>query len=196
MVTGSYHPFKSAEAKNAYLTWYDSRAKNWPVESEERFVETSFGQTFVRISGAEDAPPVVLLPGDSENSLSWIPQVSELSAVYRTYAVDQIYDIGRSVHSMPIRRPQDFVAWLDELFTALGLEQINLIGHSYGGWLASIYALAHQDRLRRLAIDRTIRDRSTTTDRAVSASDSLLLSAVPIRDAAIPVLVRARLGSR
>jgi pimeloyl-ACP methyl ester carboxylesterase len=42
------------------------------------------------------------------------------------------------------------VQWLDELFTALGLNNINLMGHSYVGWQASLYALAHPQRLEKL----------------------------------------------
>jgi hypothetical protein len=66
-----YHPFKSQEAKETYLAYYDEHAKRWPIASEEKMVKTSFGQTFVRISGPEDGAPLVLLPGDSENSLAF-----------------------------------------------------------------------------------------------------------------------------
>jgi pimeloyl-ACP methyl ester carboxylesterase len=147
-----YHPFKSQEAKETYLAYYDEHAKRWPVASEEKMVKTSFGQTFVRISGPEDGAPLVLLPGDSENSLAWIPQIAALSKDHRTYAVDNIYDNGRSIYTRPIKKPDDFVQWLDELFTALELDNINLIGFSYGGWQASLYALSFPQRLNRLVL--------------------------------------------
>ncbi|UCC40417.1 MAG: hypothetical protein JSV96_02910, partial [Candidatus Aminicenantes bacterium] len=70
------HPFRSEKAKETYLTYYDEHAKRWPIASECKLVKTSFGQTFVRISGPEGGPPLVLLPGDSENSLAWIPQIA------------------------------------------------------------------------------------------------------------------------
>jgi pimeloyl-ACP methyl ester carboxylesterase len=148
----TFHPFKSKAARDECLAYYAERAKRWPIPSCDRFVETSFGQTFVRIGGPEDGTPVVLLPGDSENSLSWIPQISALSETYRTYALDQIYDIGRSVCARPVEEPSDFVDWLDELLRALQLDQIVLIGHSYGGWLATLYALAHPERLQKLIL--------------------------------------------
>ncbi|GAB5400571.1 MAG: carboxylesterase [Aureisphaera sp.] len=149
----SYHPFKSEKAKEKYLAFYDEHARLWPVPSENKYIETSYGQTYVRISGPEDKPPLILLPGDTENSLSWIPQIKDFSEQYRTYALDQIYDNGRSIYSRPLKEPADFVNWLNELFNSLNLKHdINLLGFSYGGWLTSIYALAHPERLNKVIL--------------------------------------------
>ncbi len=147
-----YHPFKSQQAKEAYLTYYDEKAKQWPVASENKYVTTSFGQTFVRISVSKNFPPLILLPGDSVTSLSWMPLIENLSKDYRTYALDHIYDIGRSIYTRPMKKPEDFVQWLDELFIALELDNINLMGYSYGGWQASLYALSHPERLNKLIL--------------------------------------------
>jgi len=117
-----HHPFRSAKAKEEYLALYDRMAARWPVASQTRLVETSHGQTFVRISGSADAPPLVLLPGFGANSLMWIPNVEELSRQFRTYAVDNIYDNGRSIYTRPLASAKDFVSWMDELFTALAVK--------------------------------------------------------------------------
>jgi pimeloyl-ACP methyl ester carboxylesterase len=148
----SFHPFRSEEAKAAYLTYYDELAERWPIASENKLVETSFGQTFVRVGGPEDGPPLVLLPGDSENSLAWVPLIAALSEDYQTYALDHIFDNGRSIYTRPMKKPSDFVQWLDELFTALELNIVNLMGHSYGGWQASLYTLAHPQRVEKLIL--------------------------------------------
>jgi len=47
----AYHPFRSVAAKEQYLEIYEKRAKTWPVDSQTRLVDTSYGQTFVRVSG-------------------------------------------------------------------------------------------------------------------------------------------------
>ncbi len=146
------HPFKSQKAKETFLTYYDERAKEWPIDSETMYVNSSFGQTFIRICGPKDGPSLVLLPGDSVTSLDWMPLIGNLSKDYRIYALDQIYDIGRSIYSRPIKKPDDFVQWLDEGFIALNLDNINLMGYSYGGWQASRYALSHPERLNKLIL--------------------------------------------
>ena len=115
----AYHPFRSASAKEQYLKLYDRRAEKWPVVSKTRMVDTSYGKTFVRISGPAGAPPLVLLHGFGGNSLQWMPNIVALSENYRTYAVDNIYDNGRSIYPRKIEIPDDFISWLDELFTAL-----------------------------------------------------------------------------
>ena len=149
----SYHPFRSAKAKAKYLALYDTRANNWPVASKTRFVNTSYGKTFVRISGPVGAPPLVLLHGGGGDSLHWIPNIEALSEHFTVFAVDNIYDFGRSIYSRIINTADDFVSWLDETFSALDLNnQINLMGLSYGGWLTSQYALRCPDRLIKIVL--------------------------------------------
>jgi pimeloyl-ACP methyl ester carboxylesterase len=105
------------------------------------------------VSGPEEAPLLVLLPGANATSLMWIPNIEALSESYRTYAVDNIYDFGRSVFTRPLKTPEDFVRWLDELFDALDLkDRINLMGLSYGGWLTSQYGLRFPDRLDKIVL--------------------------------------------
>lgn len=148
-----YHPFRSAKAKMRYIQHYESAAKNWPVESETRMVATAYGETYVRISGPLDAPPLVLMHGANATSLSWIPNIESLSGNHRTYAVDNIYDFGLSVFTKKFKKPDDFIRWMDELFTALELgDRINLVGLSYGGWLTSRYALRHPERVAKIVL--------------------------------------------
>ncbi len=148
----AHHPFRSEAAKQTYLAFYNEKAQRWPVASETDMVGTSYGETFVRIQGPIDGPKLLLLPGDSENSLSWMPVIEALSAKHRTYVVDHIYDYGRSIYSKEIKCSQDLVQWLDELIAALGLKHLNLVGYSYGGWQAALYALAHPNRLEKLVL--------------------------------------------
>lgn len=145
-----HYPFRSAEARDDYLAFYDRRAARWPVPSETRMVPTSFGGTFVRISGPDGGAPLVLLPGMSSSGLMWETLVEPFARRYRTYAVDSVADVGRSV---PTREPgsaADYAAWLDELFAALGLRDVNVIGMSYGAWMAAQLSLLRPERLRRV----------------------------------------------
>lgn len=153
MEISTFHPFRSAQAQEEYLRYYDQRAGGWPVKCETRLTGTSFGQTFVRISGPADAPPLVLLPASVFNSLMWIPNIEALSRQYHTYAIDNIYDCGRSIYTHAFKTSDDFVKWLDELFTVLTLgDQIRMMGLSYGSWLAHQYALRFPQRIAKMVL--------------------------------------------
>lgn len=148
-----YHPFKSQDTKEKYLKLYNMQANKWPVSSESKTINTSYGQTFVRISGASDALPLVLLPGMGSNSLMWQPNIENLSKEYKVYAVDNVYDYGRSVYTQEMKCTDDFVEWLEELFDGLKLgNNINLMGLSYGGWLTSQYVLQFPERLNKIVL--------------------------------------------
>jgi len=145
------HPFRSPEARDRYLAFYEKQAAKWPVPSETKVVQTDDGDTFVRICGAADGSPLVLLPAGRTPATCWIPLIEALSRDFRIYAVDAIYDDGRSVSSRPVKTTDDATGWLDRLFDALGLDAgINLMGISFGGWLASEYLLHAPDRLAKV----------------------------------------------
>lgn len=51
-----------------------------------------------------------------------------------------------------------YVAETETVRTALGLGKVNLLGHSWGGWLAIEYALTHPGALRTLILEDTVAD--------------------------------------
>jgi pimeloyl-ACP methyl ester carboxylesterase len=153
MKKSSSHPFRSAQAMAEYRSLYMKRAEKWPVPSETVLLETPSGQTFVRVSGHPTDTPLILLPGSRGISLTWIPNIAALSAHYRTYALDSIYDFGLSIRERDFKKPDDLVTWLDEVLTTLVPEgRVDLVGLSYGGWLASQYALCYPECLHKLVL--------------------------------------------
>jgi pimeloyl-ACP methyl ester carboxylesterase len=59
---------------------------------------------------------------------------------------------GASADDPAIDDVQDYRRHYLDLFDALGLEQLSLIGHSMGGWIASHFAIDHGERVRRLVL--------------------------------------------
>ena len=132
---------------------YRERERKWPVAFETALIETPTGQTYIRMSGRDSDPPLVLLPGAQGTSLTWIPNITALSAHYRTYSVDSIYDFGLSVRRQRLTKPNDLVNWLNEVLVVRSPnEPVRLVGLSYGGWLASQYALRYSERLHKVVL--------------------------------------------
>jgi pimeloyl-ACP methyl ester carboxylesterase len=150
----AFYPYRSEAARDACFAYFDAvAAVRWPIASEERIVPTSYGPTCVRIGGEASAPPLVLLHGITASSLMWAPNIRELSTAFRTFAVDQIGDFGKTLCTRPIESVDDYVVWLDELFDALELRSgVNLAGMSFGGALAAQYALDRPERLAKLVL--------------------------------------------
>jgi hypothetical protein len=72
MKTSAYYPYRSEAARDSCFALFDTvAAREWPIVSEERTVSTSYGPTFVRISGPTSTPPLVLLAGAATTSLMW-----------------------------------------------------------------------------------------------------------------------------
>jgi pimeloyl-ACP methyl ester carboxylesterase len=179
MEMNSFLPFRSEKAKSRYLAYEEKMAEQWPVHSEERLVTTSFGKTFMRISGPADAPPLVLIPGGGCNSLIWHANIAAFSRNYRTYALDNIYDYGRSVYTRELKNGRDYSDWLNELFDTLGLgNSIRVIGYSYGGWVTGQYALHHPERLNHVVLIEPIYFALSLSGEYIKR---MLLSLLPLR---------------
>src|SRR5512134_484432 len=153
MAAQSFHPFRSEQAKADYEAVYAEMAKAWPVPFENLLIDTPSARTFVRASGPSADPPLVLLSGTRGTSLMWMHVIAALSARHRTYALDTVNDVGLSVPRRETWPPEALVDWLDEVFRVLVPEgTLDLLGMSYGGWLASLYALRFPERVRKVVL--------------------------------------------
>ena len=91
--------FKTSEGQARYFAAYDATLALWPVSVESFDVPTRFGSTHVHTCGPQDAPPLLLLPGQAVSSTMWYPNIGALSHAYRVYAPDIIGDMGKSVRT-------------------------------------------------------------------------------------------------
>jgi pimeloyl-ACP methyl ester carboxylesterase len=145
-------PFRSPGGRDAFLRAYDQALALWPVPFEQRTVRTALGPTHIVVAGPEDAPPLVLLHGMAMGAPMWFPNVADWSTRRRIYAPDTIGDIGRSVCTHPPRQPVDYVSWLTDVLDGLGIEQTDVLGLSYGGFIAATAAMHAPGRVRRLVL--------------------------------------------
>jgi proline iminopeptidase len=105
------------------------------------------------VSELGDGPPVVVLhggPGASHDYLQ--PSFSRLADEFHLYFYDQRGG-GRS----PVVRPReigwrDHVADLESLRREWGFQRLTLLGYSWGGLLALLYASQYPDRVRALPL--------------------------------------------
>lgn len=113
-----------------------------------QFVEIGDGVTVhLRDEGPRDGRPIILLHGSNADLHTWETWAEELKKTYRVIRFDQIG------HGLTGAAPdQDystdaFVADIDEVADALGLESFILGGNSMGGSHTVAYAMKHPERL-------------------------------------------------
>ena len=134
---------------------YEQRLAKWPVEYEEMMIPTRYGLTHVVVSGAQEAPALVLIHAMGIGSTMWLPNIASLSENHRVYAVDTIGDLNKSLLTSDEYFPKkgaDYSLWLTDLFDALGVDQAGIIGASMGGWIAMNHALYAPERVSKVAL--------------------------------------------
>jgi pimeloyl-ACP methyl ester carboxylesterase len=144
--------FNSVESKTEYMAAYDAILECWPVAYESIELPTRFGTTHILASGPLDASPLLLLPGNYDSSISWFHNIAALSVAHRAYALDTIGDIGKSITShSPVNR-DEFADWLVDVLDCLRITSTDMMGISYGGFLAANFALRQSSRVKHLVL--------------------------------------------
>ena len=115
------------------------------VTVEEKFPKIRDGLLNPKVLTAGEGPPVVFLHG--AGGLRWGGFLDDLASDFSVYA-----PLHPGLHDPDdIRKIDtlwDLVLYHYDLFDALGLESPAVIGHSYGGMLASEIAATNPDSVR------------------------------------------------
>jgi pimeloyl-ACP methyl ester carboxylesterase len=95
--------------------------------------------------------PVIFVHGWLGSWRYWIPAMQQLSAKYRTYALD-LWGFGDSGRNAKHYELKDQVQLLHDFMEKLGITKAALVGHSLGAAICLRYATLHPDRAPRLAL--------------------------------------------
>ncbi|XP_055698296.1 (Lyso)-N-acylphosphatidylethanolamine lipase isoform X2 [Phlebotomus papatasi] len=132
--------------KNAYRGWYVDIG---PVVGEADKIWT------VSLNAESPKTPLVLLHGLGSGVGLWILNLDSFAEHRPVYAID-ILGFGRS--SRPKfstdaqKAEQQLVASIEEWRREMKLNEMILLGHSMGGFLAASYAISHPDRVKHLIL--------------------------------------------
>lgn len=95
--------------------------------------------------------PLLLLHGFMGNGTCWLPLMHQLQSQFRCISLD-LLGFGESTKPIICYNIAKEVEFVRQVVEALQLEQFYILGHSFGGWVASAYALQYSHSLRGLVL--------------------------------------------
>jgi pimeloyl-ACP methyl ester carboxylesterase len=144
--------FRTSESQAQYNEAYEAALKLWPVPYEELSIITRFGETHVIASGDIHAEPLVLLQPAGCGAAIWYRNVGVFARYFRTYAVDTIGEVNKSIPVRQMDSRKGCADWIEDLFDGLQIRRADIIGNSFGGFLTLNTALHVPDRVRRIVL--------------------------------------------
>jgi pimeloyl-ACP methyl ester carboxylesterase len=110
-----------------------------------------YGQKIHYFEAGSSGPPVVLVHGLGGDSTNWAQTILALASKYHVYAPDNV-GFGQSDKPIVNYRVATLVEFLDQFYQKLGIEKATVVGHSFGGWIAAAFAIAHPQKVDKLAL--------------------------------------------
>lgn len=147
--------FKSEEGKNKIREHYKKLLRNLTLSYQERFIDTSYGKTYLLETGSVDSPAIFLFHGSCSNSAMWFGDLEILANYYHVFAVDIIGEAGNSSENRLDSSTDDYAKWIKELLDVLNIKETILIGNSFGGWMSLKFATTFHERVSKLVLVAT-----------------------------------------
>ena len=144
--------FSTPGGEAVFREAYQATLEHWTASYREQYIPTSFGDVHVVASGPENSQPIILLHAFFASAAVWYPNIGALSSKYRVYAVDILGDANLSRPVRPVTSMEEFSQCFTELFDGLHIHKADLIGNSFGGFLAASLAMQIPQRVRGIVL--------------------------------------------
>ena len=145
--------YKTEQGKKIAYNSYDKTMELWNIEYKEDYIQTDYGQSHVIVSGEENAPVLILLPGLFADATMWYPNVKDLSRQFKVYTPDMPNYGGKSKPSgKAVEDLQDYRKWFTSILNYYQIEKASVAGLSYGSWLTLALAREMTDTISNIIL--------------------------------------------
>ncbi|MCB0548016.1 MAG: alpha/beta hydrolase [Phaeodactylibacter sp.] len=125
--------FKSEAGKREIFRLYDQKLQELNIPYEEEDILTSFGRTSVIQTGDTAHPPLVVIHGSNGCAPVALEAYPTLAQHYRVFAIDVLAQPNKSEGERLSMKDDSYGRWMNEVIDGLGLNEVTLLGFSFGG---------------------------------------------------------------
>jgi pimeloyl-ACP methyl ester carboxylesterase len=109
------------------------------------------GNLNIRYFTGGQGDPLVIIHGGGDGARAWLKNAEELSKYYSVYIPD-LPGFGRSQSANDKFYLPEYVAFVEDFSSTLGIDRFHLMGHSIGGGIALHYALKFPQKITGLVL--------------------------------------------
>lgn len=125
--------FKSEQGKQEILQLYDQKLESLSIDFSYKVINTSFGKTNLIVTGNPQNPPLILIHGSNGCAPIALETYKDLLDSFSVYAIDVLAQPNKSAETRLSMQDDSYGKWMNEIITALNVEQVTLAGFSFGG---------------------------------------------------------------
>ena len=148
-------PKSSIYVSEELMEIYDQKVANWPENTEDIYIESTYGTVHVLACGNPENPPLVMIHAASMGAHSWAENLDPLTDQYRIYSVDNIGEGNKSVLKDALVYPGNQKEIADHfalIMDSLGVKRSPVFGASNGGFIAMCYTYYYPERVESMAL--------------------------------------------
>lgn len=142
--------FRSDLGKRRILDLYDQKLKELAIDYRYENVRTTFGVTNIITTGNPTNPPLFIIHGANGCAPIGLETYPNLASKFHVFAIDVLAQPNKSAQTSLSMKDNAYGQWVNELIDVLKLQNVTLVGFSFGG-LVILKTLEYKEQKIRAA---------------------------------------------
>ncbi len=140
--------YKSEAGKNEIITLYDEKLSDLNIDYKYKSVDSSYGKTNIIITGNPENPPLIIVHGSNGCAPISLETYPNLSSQYQVFAIDVLAQPNKSAETRLSMKDDSYGKWMNEIIASLKLENVTLVGFSFGGLVILKTLINQEDNIK------------------------------------------------